>query len=231
MGTKRPLTDQEDTSTPHKLIKSNPKQSNPQQSDCSDCPICLESCHDPNQCFALDCCNRSLAKDSVPQMIHKTCFFASCRHALESAVLKGEKPITMTDERLHELLKCPRCRTALPFKRKVTVKNCGFHATISWLDGTCLASFAVNVDYCHGTLKNERALFFRTIVGVVDDLKEALKSDSLQSCVFYEVKQMFGEPQKISGALNPSQKWGDDQPILGFFYPPRFYTQNTDCET
>jgi len=202
---------------------------------CNDCPICLEACS-PHHSFQLDCCNRHLATDAARQRVHKTCLFSLARHALESAVLKGDKPITMTDERLRDLLKCPRCRTALPFQRtmKVTSRG-GFHADIKWLDGTLLAEASVNAGSCHGVLRNERVLFFRTVLGAVTDLQDALRSDGLTTSKCYGIQQMLGAPTPIVDVRHPffgflakPKNWGvtpqpprdHQEPLLGVYQPP-----------
>jgi len=101
------------------------------------------------------------------------------------------------------------------------VTQFGFHAAISWLDGTCLAEVAVNVDSSHGCLRNERVLFFRTVMGAVTDLHEALHSDSIKMSNFYGIKQeMLGGPKAITGISHPYFGKGDrQQPILGFYKP------------
>lgn len=195
MGTKRPSTDVEDIdSPPHKLIKSNPKES-----DCSDCPICLESCHVTDQCFALDCCNRSLADDSPRQMCHKTCFFSAGRHTLESAVKNGERLMWMTDERLRSILRCPRCRADLPLRRSLSIEKQSLVIQYEWTDGTPIAQ-ATHAYLQDNTISDEKALFYATIVGPVDDPASVLHSTRVKGLTVYVL------PHRIHGVLSEPVK-------------------------
>ena len=230
MGTKRPH--QEDTSTPHKLIKSNQKQS----SDSSDCPICLEQCSDSNQCFQLECCNRSLAKDSARQTVHKTCFFSGCRHALESAVKNGERLMWMTDERFRSILRCPRCRASLPFQRRLSIEKHYLVIQYEWTDKTPIAQ-ATHQYLGEQTISTEQALFFPTILGHVDDPTAALRSKDFNGPTAYNISncgaRVIGEPNKapvfipqprrqlLGVVLPPSQtRWCGPTPPSGESIPP-----------
>ena len=206
MGTKRPLTDVEESPCPpHKLIKSNPKQSNPQQSNpkqCSDCPICLESCHDPNQCFALDCCNRSLANDSPRQMCHKTCFFSASRHTLESAVKNGERLMRMTDERFQSMFRCPRCRASLPFQRSLSIEKQSLVFQYEWIDGTPIAQATFDL-INDNAVSTEKVLFFSTIIGRVKDPDTALRSNDVKRPHIYRFAR--GGKSYTVGSIEPNK--------------------------
>lgn len=164
MGTKRPSPSV--CGAPHK------KQSLEKQSDCSDCPICLESCHDENQCFTLDCCNRSLANDSVPQRCHKTCVFSHIRHTIETEVQKGRSLMFMADGELSHIVKCPRCREYIPLTRTYCNANGHLGCNIRFQGWP----FAEACIFAKKYQTREDSVFYATVVGKINNPEECVKN-------------------------------------------------------
>ena len=189
---KRPLP----SDTPHNSLQIDHEG--------NDCPICLESCS-PHQSFQLECCNRSLAAAAPRQMVHKTCFFASCRHTLEAAVKNGESLMRMSDHRLRDLFHCPRCRSALPFRRDVFIEDGAVTFAYRWTDGCQIAQACQQFGVLEGvnTVTHELVLFYATIMGTVGDPLAALRSSRVTGPTLYAfvkgIPRLMGEEHKAPG--------------------------------
>lgn len=203
-------------------MEERPRKRAKQREPCA-CPICLDDCV-PERSFALPCCNKGLAPEAEPQLLHKGCFFAYARSVFEAPAFAGRSLLLMPEEELQSLLRCPRCRGRLGVDREFGLaapcrttpnhtRDDSLHAWIRWpMDETiiCESQLAMGASQIQ-----EHTRFFNVVLS--GDASPPDRGDSRFRERHQVTRRANGTP--TSYVVLPSVSLEPKQEVLGYSIP------------